>query len=134
MCSCGHTAHWHSFGGEGGCEANADCSCTRFAAQPVRGRRYIAVLQPAEGMPAPGEPAGKEPPIAPTVLSVVRAEDYEALEREVGRLSGRGMVDVTEVERVLDETSCHFAGDHLNAGVVVGEVGKRLRKLVDGRS
>lgn len=40
------------------------------------------------------------------------------------------VVEVADVERILSDTSRHFAGDHLNAGVVVGEIGRRLRALV----
>lgn len=81
MCRCGHTAHWHSFGGEGGCEANAECTCTRFDAAPVRARRYIAVIQSPDGFPGPGAPMEPAPAVASMLLSVVKADDYEALER-----------------------------------------------------
>ena len=30
MCACGHTAHWHSHGGVGNCEHDADCRCERL--------------------------------------------------------------------------------------------------------
>lgn len=30
MCSCGHTARWHSQGGNGDCEFNAECECKKF--------------------------------------------------------------------------------------------------------
>jgi hypothetical protein len=38
-------------------------------------------------------------------------------------------VPVAEVEQMLRETDRYFAGDHVNAGVVVGDMRKRLRDL-----
>lgn len=37
------------------------------------------------------------------------------------------VVSVAEVERLLSEVSSDFAGAHVNAGVVVGAVRRRLR-------
>jgi hypothetical protein len=44
-----------------------------------------------------------------------------------------GAVAVADVEQLLSDTSRYFAGDHLNAGVVLGEVRKRLRALAGGQ-
>lgn len=52
-------------------------------------RRYLAVVQAPEGYPASGdrlEAGPSEGPAPPTVHTVVLADDYEALEAEVGRL------------------------------------------------
>lgn len=62
-------------------------------------RRYLAVVQAAEGYPAPGEPLEAAPPDgpAPPILhSVVLADDYEELQRTAKGLRHAlaGMVDL----------------------------------------
>lgn len=52
-------------------------------------RRYLAVVQDPRGYPAPGEPLEAAPPggpAQPVIHTVVRADDYEALEAENARL------------------------------------------------
>ena len=49
-------------------------------------RRYLAVIQDPRGYPAAGEPLEKTPPDGPEqpmIVTVVKADEYEA---EVGRL------------------------------------------------
>lgn len=46
-----------------------------------RARRYLTIIQDARGYPAPGGPLDKAPPEGPEqpqIVSVVRADDYEA--------------------------------------------------------
>lgn len=52
----------------------------------MRVRYFVALVQAAEGYPAPGdplEPAPPDGPFAPTLHSVVLAEDFERLQRAV---------------------------------------------------
>jgi Fe2+ transport system protein FeoA len=53
----------------------------------------------------------------------LREENF-ALARQLA-----GTVSVADVEQLLSDTSRYFSGDHVNAGVVVGEMRKRLRAL-----
>lgn len=41
------------------------------------------------------------------------------------------VVTVEAVDRLLRETSSHFAGAHVNAGVVVGQMRRRLQTLTE---
>jgi hypothetical protein len=81
-------------------------------------RRYVAVVQAAEGYPAPGAPLESAPPDgpAPPVLhSVVLADEYEALAAEAERLRAA----LTRIEAggstfLYDGAGCaHIAADAL---------------------
>lgn len=34
VCVCGHTGHWHGYGGAGSCEYNSDCGCEALRLAP----------------------------------------------------------------------------------------------------
>lgn len=55
-------------------------------------RRYLTVIQAAQGYPPPRtplEPAPPDGPAQPVIHTVVLADDYEELERHVKRLEER---------------------------------------------
>jgi hypothetical protein len=45
----------------------------------VKPRRYIAIVQAADGYAAPGDPLDEAPPVEARMLSTVRADDYDRL-------------------------------------------------------
>lgn len=59
-------------------------------------RRYLTVVQAAEGYPAPSEPLEPAPPAgpaAPVLHTVVLEADYEALEAVVAHIAGLSVQD-----------------------------------------
>jgi hypothetical protein len=78
------------------------------------------VMVALDGEPKKIVPADAIVPMIYEVMEYVPAEQL------------RGAVSVADVEQLLSDTSRYFSGDHVNAGVVVGEMRNRLRALTGG--